>query len=219
MRKALISIFGIMLLVTFTACGQDQGSNPTNNDENQVIQEDAQEEGDIDQEMPDEEGDEGDMLPPEEGDEGDIDQDIGEESEITEESNQPTEAKTIEEIVLEDGMYIGVWSRISSTLDGVPQEAVSSTIKMSKSQYIASTSYCTVVGDLYVTGDTMDIMITQNGCAGGGPTNYVFAFRIDDERETLTLTNTQFGGTMIEVYKFDKDLEIDEFATMEKDSE
>lgn len=109
----------------------------------------------------------------------------------------------IEEPELEeedDDDYIGSWSRISSSLDGVPTEVVPCTVTMTEDTYISSTSVCTISGDLIVTDDIMDIIIDSSNCPGPAINDYVSTFKLTDDGEQLTFTNTQFGGTMVEVY-------------------
>lgn len=97
--------------------------------------------------------------------------------------------------------YVGTWSRISSTLNGEPQDVIPSTIIMTKDTYTSSTSVCTISGDLFATDETMDIIINSSDCPGEISTDYVNAYAISEDGEILTLTNTQFGGTMVEVYE------------------
>lgn len=97
--------------------------------------------------------------------------------------------------------YIGSWSRVSATLDGVVQNVDPSTVKMTKNTYESSTAKCTIKGDMSVRDGIMSISITDNSCPGGAKDQYISTFNLSDDGNKLTLINTQFGGKMVEVYK------------------
>jgi len=102
---------------------------------------------------------------------------------------------------IEDDDYMGTWTRTGATVNGAPQQLAPSTVIITADQYTATTAQCVVQGDLIVTDNNLDIDITSNSCPANSSSNYVFTYKVSDDGETLTLTNTQFGGTMIETYK------------------
>ncbi|MBD3157098.1 hypothetical protein GF369_04700 [Candidatus Peregrinibacteria bacterium] len=179
MKKTILSMCALIALLAFTACGEDQQTPPAETNDPATQQE---------QEIIDEE-----PIPEDEMMEDD---EMMEEGEMPEDDEMPDDTETIE-----TPDYVGTWSRISSTLNGEPQEVVPSTITMTKDTYMSSTNVCTISGDLFATEDTMDIIIDSSDCPGGILTDYVNAYTISEDGETLTFTNTQFGGTMVEVYE------------------
>lgn len=98
------------------------------------------------------------------------------------------------------GDYIGSWSRVSSTLDGAPQALVANTITMTKDTYVSTTSKCTLNASLAVADGAMSIITTSSDCKGYVATTYLSSYLVSEDGETLTLTNTQFGATSVEVY-------------------
>ncbi|MCD6109204.1 hypothetical protein J7J83_00355 [bacterium] len=96
--------------------------------------------------------------------------------------------------------YIGSWSRVSATLDGVVQNVDPATIKMTENTYESSTAKCTIKGNMSVRDGIMSISITDNDCPGGIKDRYISTFQLSDDGKQLTLINTQFGGKMVEIY-------------------
>lgn len=186
MKKIIISMCALIALLAFTACGEDQQTPPAETNDPST----QQEQGIIDEEpVPEEEMPEEDEIMDEEPME-----------ELEDEYEYEDEYEEDEEF-LEDPNYVGTWSRVSAKLNGEPQEVVPSTITMTKDTYTSSTNVCTISGDLFATEETMDIMINSSDCPGEVLPNYVNAYAISEDGETLTFTNTQFGGTMVEVYE------------------
>ncbi len=191
MKKIIISMCALIALLAFTACGEDQQTPPeeTNDPSTQQEQEMIDEEP-----IPEDEMVEEDEMPDED--------EMMEEDEMPEEDEEIAEDEDEEdEEFLEDPNYVGTWSRVSAKLNGEPQEVVPSTITMTKDTYTSSTNVCTISGDLFATEETMDIMINSSDCPGEVLPNYVNAYAISEDGETLTFTNTQFGGTMVEIYE------------------
>lgn len=110
-------------------------------------------------------------------------------------------SKQIEEQAPADADYIGSWSRLSTTVNGVPQDVVPATITMTADKYESSTSRCSLSGDLKMTDETMAISITKYNCPGNAPKNYLNSYTISKDGNTLTTTNTQFGSSVVEVYE------------------
>lgn len=186
--KKLLSLFAIIAMMTLTACGTAQAPTQTS-PEDQIQNELSDLPEDTELEV--EEMDIEDMETP---DEGIVDEAI---DEIVEEEEMPTEEFSDEIQTLD---YVGTWSRLGGTLDGVPQNLDAATIIMTKDKYTSSTSLCTISGDVSVVGNAMDISIKTSDCPGGVLPEYSSTYEISDDGQTLTTTNTQFGGTMVETY-------------------
>jgi len=106
-----------------------------------------------------------------------------------------------EEII--NAPYIGNWERVNASLNGKQLEMAPATITIEDGKYISSSASCTVTGDLVVNDDNMDIFITNNTCPTKAQPieNYIFTYYMEHNNEQMVLTNTQFGGTMVEIYE------------------
>lgn len=124
---------------------------------------------------------------------------------IDEENNEADENITIEEA----SSYVGEWTLISSSLDGAPLDVATTELTLNEETFTSSTAYCSTQGDLVITDDTMDMFVSSHNCQGNPPDNYVFSFSLNEEASQITLINTQYGGTMVDVYKRVEDVDED----------
>lgn len=189
MKKALISLFAILTLTMFTACGEDQqpAQTPAETDDEQIEQIDPEEvetPGAI--EIPEITEDSENSEDPEEVDNDD-----------ETEAETPTEDEDDNEFTSNNGDYIGTWSSVSTTLDGELLDVSGNIIVMTADRYTSTTSYCSIGGELVVTDDTLDVFVDTNTCSVPAP-DAVMVYKVSEDGETLTLTSTQFGATMVD---------------------
>ncbi len=105
-----------------------------------------------------------------------------------------------EEIQEEELTYIGEWTRVGATLNGEPQDISNHNIILTEDTFYSSNPTCAIEGDLMVFDDIMDVTVTTHNCPADVGNNFIYSFVLSEDGQTLTMTNTQFGGTMIETY-------------------
>jgi hypothetical protein len=192
MKKALISLFAILTLTMFTACGEDQqpAQTPAETDDEQIEQIDSEEietPGAI--EIPEITEDSEEIENSEDPEEVDNNNEDEEET--------PTEDDDDEEFPPNGGDYIGTWSSVSTTLDGELLDVSTNIVVMTADRYTSTTSYCSIGGDLVITDDTLDVFVDTNTCPV--PANdAVMTYKVSEDEETLTLISTEYGATMVD---------------------
>lgn len=205
MKKALISLFAILTLTMFTACGQDQqpAQTPAETDAEQVEAPEITE-------MPE---DAEDIEDPENSEDLEED-DHNDENEVETPTEDPEEDDD-EEFPPNGGDYIGTWSNVSTTLDGELLDVSTNIIVMTADRYTSTTSYCSIGGELVITDDTLDVFVDTNTCpvAANDP---VMTYKVSEDGETLTLISTEYGATMVNtLMRIDDDEEDGEYINEE----
>lgn len=98
----------------------------------------------------------------------------------------------------EELTYIGEWTRIDATLNGEPQNISNHNIILTEDTFYSSNPTCAIEGDLMVFDDIIDVTVTTHNCPTDVGNNFIFSFALSENGQILIMTNTQFGGTMID---------------------
>lgn len=106
-----------------------------------------------------------------------------------------------DKILLGQYEYIGAWKKIASYVAGKKEEHAVSYIYFSSNHYI-SRSTCTAEGGVVADNAVMKMSVDFDGCTGGAaPKNYVINYSLSEDKKTLTLSSSQYGIEVKDVFE------------------
>jgi len=108
-------------------------------------------------------------------------------------------------VAAEDCRYIGTWQREATYTDGQLMHNEPATMKLDSLSFESFTETYSVSGNIEVNGNSMKMVAKVTNIPGysvGTSTNHTYAISADGN--TMTLTNTEYGAEVKEIYERSK---------------